>query len=311
MNNKSSKSDINPLVSIVIGNYNYERFIKEAIDSALNQTYQNIEVIVVDDGSQDKSRQIISSYGDRVIAIFKENGGQPSNYNAGFAASSGDIICFLDSDDIYLPNKVAEMVKIFVSDDEIAWCFHSIQLTDAKSNPLDSSLMHKQISRQCDFRARIKSGKIPPHLPPSSALSFRRSLLEKILPMPTTKATPGSDHYVKFMAVGLSKGFILGKDLTLQRIHENNMGTLRSDDRQVRAREYTYTGLWIRKEFPYFRKFANKLFSVATAFNWITGNTDMENIKTMKIYLSSSSNLENVEIYLRASYYYFKGLIGR
>ncbi|NWF57763.1 MAG: glycosyltransferase [Fischerella sp.] len=308
MEKQQHKDEKNPLVSIIIGNYNYERFLKEAIDSALNQTYQNIEVIIVDDGSKDKSREIISSYGERIIPVFKENGGQPSNYNAGFTTSRGDIICFLDSDDIFLPHKVAEAVNIFESYEEIAWCFHSVSLIDEKGNPLNLTTTPNYISRECDFRARIKAGRMPPNFPPSSALCFRRSVLEKILPMPTTKATPGSDHYVKLMAAALSKGFILGNDLTLQRIHGSNMGTLRGNVRFVRVKEYTYTGLWIRQEFPSFRRFANKLVSGATAFNWITGN-DTENIKTIKNYLSSSSIVERLDIYLRAVYYYVNSLI--
>ncbi len=74
------------LVTILINNYNYGRFLRQAIDSALDQTYTNIEVLVVDDGSTDESRSVIYSYGDRVRAVFKENGGQASTFNAGVAA---------------------------------------------------------------------------------------------------------------------------------------------------------------------------------------------------------------------------------
>ena len=79
-----------PLVSIVINNYNYGRFVGSAIESALEQSYSNTEVIVVDDGSTDTSREVIASFGDRIGAVLKANGGQASAYNAGFAASKGD-----------------------------------------------------------------------------------------------------------------------------------------------------------------------------------------------------------------------------
>src|SRR4051812_7574018 len=95
-----------PLVSIIINNYNYRRFLREAIDSALQQNYQRIEVVVVDDGSTDGSREVIRGYGDRIIAVLKANGGQGSAINAGFAAAHGDIICLEDSDDFFLPDKV-------------------------------------------------------------------------------------------------------------------------------------------------------------------------------------------------------------
>ena len=93
---------LKPLVSVIINNYNYGRFVADAIDSALTQTYSNCEVIVVDDGSQDNSREVIARFGDRVRTVLKSNGGQSSAFNAGFAESSGGVICFLDSDDVFL-----------------------------------------------------------------------------------------------------------------------------------------------------------------------------------------------------------------
>ena len=90
----------NRLASIIINNYNYGRFLADAIDSALSQTYPHVEVIVVDDGSTDSSRVIIGRYGDRITAVLKENGGQASAFNAGFRVSLGETIVFLDADDI-------------------------------------------------------------------------------------------------------------------------------------------------------------------------------------------------------------------
>src|SRR5262245_48637316 len=102
-----------PLVSILINNYNYAQFLREAIESALSQSYSHVEIIVVDDGSTDQSREIISSYGSRLTAVYKENGGQTSAFNAGVLASRGDILCFLDSDDYYYPGKIARIVELF------------------------------------------------------------------------------------------------------------------------------------------------------------------------------------------------------
>ena len=97
--------------TIIINNYNYGRFLAAAIESALNQTYADTEVVVVDDGSTDNSRQIIAGYGNRIRPVLKTNGGQASAFNAGFAASTGDVICMLDSDDLFYPNKVERIAK--------------------------------------------------------------------------------------------------------------------------------------------------------------------------------------------------------
>ncbi len=303
---KSSALNDNPLVSIIIGNYNYERFIKKAIDSALNQTYTNIEVIVVDDGSQDNSREVIANYGNKIITIFKENGGQHSNYNVGFAASKGEIICFLDSDDWFIEDKVEKIVKIFQSSEKVDWCFHSVKLVDAKNNSLPMTTTENYVTKECDFRNHLKSGKIPPHLPPCSALCFRRSLLKKILPMPTPKAVSSSDHYVKFMAVALSQGFILNDQLTVQKIHGNNAATLRKDKDHLRGRKYIYTGLWIKQEFTNFRKFADKMIAVGTALNWQSGTNDSENNQAIKKYLTSASLIARLKITFISLYYYIK-----
>ena len=77
------------LATIVIVNYNYAQFVAAAIDSALEQSYDPLEVIVVDDGSDDGSREVISSYGDRIRPLFQDNGGQGAAYNAGWRAARG------------------------------------------------------------------------------------------------------------------------------------------------------------------------------------------------------------------------------
>src|SRR5215212_8459413 len=97
-----------PLASVIINNFNYGRFLREAIDSALAQDYPATEVVVVDDGSTDDSRAVIESYRDRVRAVFKENGGQGSAYNAGVPVSRGEYVCMLDADDTLDPTAIRQ-----------------------------------------------------------------------------------------------------------------------------------------------------------------------------------------------------------
>ena len=96
-----------PLVSIVVNNHNYERFLAEAINSALGQTYPHVEVLVVDDGSTDSSREMIEGYGDAISCLYQSQQGQTAAINRGQAAARGDIVCFLDADDVLLPDTVS------------------------------------------------------------------------------------------------------------------------------------------------------------------------------------------------------------
>jgi len=98
----------NPKVSIVIPVYNGSNYLHEAIDSALAQTYKNVEIIVVNDGSTDdgKTEAIAKSYGDKIRYYYKKNGGVSSALNLGISNMSGDYFAWLSHDDIYLPQNV-------------------------------------------------------------------------------------------------------------------------------------------------------------------------------------------------------------
>ena len=104
---QSAGSDL-PLVSIVIPVYNGSRYLREAIDSALNQTYQNREIIVVNDGSRDdgKTEAIARSYGERIRYFAKENGGVATALNLGITKAKGEFVSWLSHDDAYTPMKL-------------------------------------------------------------------------------------------------------------------------------------------------------------------------------------------------------------
>ncbi|WP_114791100.1 glycosyltransferase family 2 protein [Niabella yanshanensis] len=104
-----------PLVSVIIPTYNRGGTVSNAIDSVLNQSYKNIEIIVVDDGSKDNTADILKKY-DTITRIHKQNGGQASARNAGLKQAKGDLIASLDSDDIWYPNFLEECVNKIVRD---------------------------------------------------------------------------------------------------------------------------------------------------------------------------------------------------
>src|SRR5437016_10401011 len=95
-----------PLISAVIPSYNYGHFITDAIESALGQTYPHVEIIVVDDGSTDDTREQLAPYSERVCYIHQENGGLSAARNTGIRAAKGEWIALLDADDVWHPRKL-------------------------------------------------------------------------------------------------------------------------------------------------------------------------------------------------------------
>lgn len=309
----------NPVVSIAINNYNYARFLPEAIESALNQTYPHVEVIVVDDGSTDNSKEIITNYGDKIIPVFKENGGQASAFNAGFAASRGDIICFLDADDLFVPEKAAEIVQALGDRQDAGWCFHFLKWVDADGKPSihknsqeDASIpqnSHESLIHEYDLRAHIKKGKLKDkldNLPSTTGLCFTRSLLQQILPMPEAKRIGLNDGYLEFTAIGLSKGIILNQELALYRVHGSNAYAQRKDSQKIQARIIVLTAYWMRTKFPEFSKFTNNLLATGLGMYQRAGGVEAECQEFVENYLTSVTLPEKLEIYIRALYNYIK-----
>lgn len=110
----------NTLVSIIMPAYNAEKYIAESIDSVLSQTYTNWELLVIDDGSTDSTKNIVESYAKddgRIFYYYQENGKQGKARNLGIEKSEGDLIAFLDSDDLWLPSKLEVSLNEFSSND--------------------------------------------------------------------------------------------------------------------------------------------------------------------------------------------------
>lgn len=118
---------VNSLVSIVIPVYNGSNYMKDAIDSALNQTYKNIEVIVVNDGSNDngETEKIALSYGDKIRYIYKENGGVATAVNIGIKNMRGEYFAWLSHDDIYYPNKIQLQIDALIKTGDMKAIVHS------------------------------------------------------------------------------------------------------------------------------------------------------------------------------------------
>lgn len=253
----------NQNVSILINNFNYAAFLRRAIDSALAQTVA-AEVIVVDDGSTDDSAAIIASYGDRITAILKTNGGQASCFNSGFAASSGDIVCFLDADDFFTPEKVATLLDVYRRNPQIGWCHHSLTRETSDGRNVGNETLPSD--GPVDVRRRARLGVMRTSLPATSALSFRRSVLEQLLPMPCAPGIAVGDHYLKMGGALLAPGYMLTAHLAVQTIHSQNLYTGK-DNFALKGEILLRTAAALRDRIPDAAAFTDNLAGTAVALS--------------------------------------------
>jgi glycosyltransferase involved in cell wall biosynthesis len=208
-----------PLVSIVICNYNYGRFIRSAICSALAQTYKNIEIIVVDDGSIDSSRAVIDEFAltGAVKAIYQSNEGQYSAYNAGFAASSGDIVMFLDADDMYLPEAARVVVAAMVAGTakvhfRLSFIGPEGELRDGQTPRV---LASGAVGDLLATKGLLYSSA------PGSGNAYARQALTDLFPLPVTEDKHGADFFTVYGSP--LKGMVVAVDSVLghYRLHKS------------------------------------------------------------------------------------------
>jgi glycosyltransferase involved in cell wall biosynthesis len=126
-------------ISIIIPTYNYGRFLRDAIDSVLAQTYRPMEIIVVDDGSTDDTPQILAEYGERIRVIHQDNRGVGAARNTGIAAANGDYLAFLDSDDIMKPQLLEHEIARFIADPGLGLVHCAVELVDRDEKLLSLS----------------------------------------------------------------------------------------------------------------------------------------------------------------------------
>ncbi len=214
--------DRDPLASIVISSYNYGRYLRECIDSALGQSYPNTEVIVVDDGSTDESPDIILGYGDRVKAILKENGGQASALNTGFSFSHGEVVCFLDSDDALLPGAIQCAVRFF-EDPSVVKVHWPMWAFDRKSWINKNKLVPSQALPDGDLKGAILAlGPQAYATPPTSGNAYARGFLERSMPIPVEEfRLGGGDLYLATLAPLFGEVRSLVEPQGLYRIHDD------------------------------------------------------------------------------------------
>src|SRR5262249_53304079 len=152
-------------------------------DSALNQTYRPTEVIVVDDGSTDCSREIIAGYGDRIRPVLKANGGQNSAFNAAFEVSRGEVICFQDADDVLLPGAMNEAVNWFRAGGvaKVHWPLWDV---DEQGRTMGRMRPEGDLPEGDLRELVVREGPQSYLSPPTTGNAWARSFLERVFPLP-------------------------------------------------------------------------------------------------------------------------------
>ncbi|PLZ03572.1 glycosyl transferase [Burkholderia sp. WAC0059] len=179
-------------LDIVICSYNYERFLGEAIDSALAQNPGRTRVVVVDDGSTDGSRAVIERYGDRIEAVFKENGGQASVYNLGIERVRSEYVLFLDSDDLLYAGAVDRILAAFGTDGRCAKVQFRLDVVAHDGQRIGSHVPHSMPPENC--ADALRRGWLYPS-PPASGNAYRVSALRRVLPIPDVEHGLAADFF--------------------------------------------------------------------------------------------------------------------
>lgn len=208
-----------PTVSVVIRNYNYGHFLRQAVDSALAQTYPHVEVIVVDDGSTDDSRSIVAGYGGRIKPALKANGGEGSGVNVGFAASRGDLVIYLDSDDVLRPEAAENVVQAFEPGVVRVQYPMTMMDADGRSLNVETPIFAMPSHRILYY---LLQG-ITVERAPTSGNAFSREFLQKVLPMPEAEWRRAADAYLCMTAIFRGGLITLSRPLAFYRLHSNNL----------------------------------------------------------------------------------------
>ncbi len=203
---------LQPLVSIALCTYNGQEHISELLNSVINQTYQNLEIVIVDDCSKDDTLQIIRRFSradSRIkISVNSNNIGFNKNFELAISATSGDFVCICDQDDVWLPQKV-ERLLAHLKDNWVI--FSNSSLIDATGAPLNKTLINSDRLLNTTYKSFLFENVLTGH-----TSLIKREFLKYYLPIPEFGFY---DWYMGFAASYHHKLVYLNEELTLYRIH--------------------------------------------------------------------------------------------
>lgn len=205
-------------VTIAICNYNYEQFLADAIDSALAQDYPGTRVLVVDDGSTDRSREIIASYGTRIRAVLKPNGGQVSAYNRALDEVDTEYVILLDADDLLYPTAVTEVMRRFESADYAKVQFR-LDVISRDGTATGVTVPHSDAPADCG--TLLRQGWLYPS-PPASGNAYATRALRRFFPIPeTSEGRYGADFFAIYGVALVGQVASIAQSLGAYRVHKS------------------------------------------------------------------------------------------
>jgi len=235
-----------PLVSIVIPAFNNAEYIEQTVQSALDQTYLNIEVIVVDDGSTDNTLEILKVFEDKIRIIAQDNGGPASARNAGIKESRGEYIAFLDGDDLFFDNKIEIQMNIFESYGQIALIYSNIQKIDEEDVPLKTEYKRRRPTGDI-FKRLFRKNRIP-----LSTVIVKKSALDEVGLFdedPELISVEDYDLWLRFAA--RFPAYYTSRTLVKYRIH--SQGISRNINRSFLGEQKVILNNWdaYKSQYPY------------------------------------------------------------
>ncbi len=212
------------VVDIVINNHNYGAFLESAIESACGQTHERVNVLAVDDGSTDDSRQILARYGDRIGLIMQENGGQAAALNAGMERCRGDVVIFLDADDVLRPEAAARVAAAFAADADVSKVQFRMETIDADGQPTGELKPAAHLPLPSgDVREAELAYPYDLVWMATSANAFRAEAVRRILPIPVEQfPVTGADWYLVHLTALLGRVVSLDTVGAGYRVHGDN-----------------------------------------------------------------------------------------
>ncbi|MCR8660522.1 glycosyltransferase [Paenibacillus endoradicis] len=269
------------LASVLINNYNYADYLEECIQSVLDQTYEDIEIIVYDDGSTDNSLDVLSQFSN-IKVILKENYGKSHNLNQmnavyqAYQQSKGDYIFLLDSDDLFKEDKIEKIISAFKSHPHVEAIQHSLEEVNKYSESLHSIVpVLKDVT---NYKEYIYTTESLFHLfSTTSALAFRRSFLQRVLPLKEDELSYiWMDTRLMQLATVHSQIFTIREPLTYYRKHGKNawssLGDLDVHDKYTLQLYEFFNSVAVENNLPRLKYSVNNFLENTFFYN----NTDVK-----------------------------------